>query len=131
MTVLDTDFLIHAMKGDEAAARLLRGLVESFEPIAISAITVMELHHALPRVRDRNEEAERIARGLRGITTYAITHEIAAKAGEIDGTLARAGSPIGVQDCLIAATALDHGEPVLTRNTKHFNRVAGVAIRTY
>lgn len=131
MTLLDTGFLLDLMAADEGAARRLAGLLEGYDPVAISAITVMELHHGVPRVGRPDVEMDRIRRALRGVSTYPVTHGIAARAGEIDGELAERGEPIGVPDVLIAATALHHGEPVLTRNVKHFGRVAGVEVQTY
>ncbi len=41
------------------------------------------------------------------------------------------GEPIGVSDAVVAATAKEVDEPVLTRNIDHFQRVEGVAVETY
>ena len=41
------------------------------------------------------------------------------------------GRPIGSNDTWIAATALAHQVPLLTRNIGHFERVAGLEIREY
>lgn len=131
MVVLDTNFLIDVMQGNPEAARRLEDLLESTASMAISAITVMELHHGIPRSKKPQKEAERIDRGLRGITTYPITYDIAAKAGRIDGELVDRGEPIGIPDVLIAASALKHAEPVLTRNTRHFKRISGLEILSY
>lgn len=131
MTVLDTGFLIDVMRGNEGATAALPGLMEGYSPVAISAITVMELHHGIPRSTFPRKETSRIARALAAVTTYPITHELAAKAGEIDGALVDEGRAIGVHDALIAATALAYDEPVLTRNRKHFGRVAGLHVLTY
>jgi len=45
-------------------------------------------------------------------------------------TWARAKEPIGAHDLWIAATALAHGLGVATRNSAHFNRVAGLRVVT-
>ncbi len=37
---------------------------------------------------------------------------------------------IDIPDALIAATALEHGMPVMTRNRRHFERVADLIVRS-
>jgi predicted CopG family antitoxin len=41
------------------------------------------------------------------------------------------GNDIGDFNLLIASIALTHGEPLLTKNAKHFSRVPGLAVETY
>nr|WP_230198729.1 hypothetical protein [Halopiger djelfimassiliensis] len=53
------------------------------------------------------------------------------KAGRIDGRLASAGRAIGTGETIIAATALVHEEPVLTRNVEHFRRIDGLDVESY
>lgn len=131
MVVLDTDFLIDVMRSEPAAVEALRELVDGFEPVAISAVTVMQLHHGVARSDRPDTERRRIARALAAATTYAFDHDVAARAGELDGHLAKRGERIGAADTMIAATALEHTEPVLSRNVKHFERVDGLGVRTY
>ena len=38
---------------------------------------------------------------------------------------------IGGNDLWIAATAVAHGVPVVTRNTRHYRRVPGLDVRGY
>lgn len=68
---------------------------------------------------------------LSGLTHAAFDHESAMVAGERSAALANDGSPIDVEDVMIAAVALVRGEPVLTRNPAHFERVPGLAVETY
>lgn len=41
------------------------------------------------------------------------------------------GKTIGAADSIIAATALNYGLPLVTLNTKHFERVPGLELRPY
>jgi predicted nucleic acid-binding protein len=41
------------------------------------------------------------------------------------------GRLIGANDLWIAATALAHGMPVVTRNAEHYRRVPGLEVETY
>jgi predicted nucleic acid-binding protein len=42
--------------------------------------------------------------------------------------LGRGGQAIGMGDGLIAGIALAHGLPLYTRNSRHFERVAGLKL---
>lgn len=50
----------------------------------------------------------------------------ALRAGEILADLANRGELIGLEDVLIAATALENGLTAVTRNLKHFHRIPGL-----
>jgi toxin FitB len=56
-----------------------------------------------------------------------VTKEIADRWGVIDGTCLLRGTPANTADGLIAATALDHGLTVVTRNVKDF-AIFGVSV---
>jgi hypothetical protein len=62
---------------------------------------------------------------LARLTELDVTVEIALRAGRIRRT-----TQLDVPDALIAATALEHGMPVMTRNRRHFERVAGLVVRS-
>jgi predicted nucleic acid-binding protein len=49
-----------------------------------------------------------------------VTQGIAERWAILDGQRQIAGRPLGVADGLIAATALEHGLELVTRNTKDF-----------
>jgi toxin FitB len=53
-----------------------------------------------------------------------VTKEIADRWGAIDGTCQLRGTPANTADGLIAATALEHGLTVATRNVKDYARLA-------
>ena len=48
-------------------------------------------------------------------------------AGVVAALLA-AGTPIPVMDALIGALALQHSEPLVTRDTEHFSRIEGLIV---
>lgn len=131
MVLLDTDFVVDLMKGHAGAARLMQSMVEGYEPAAVSSITVMQLHHGIGRSRRPEAEALRVEKALRGAATYTVTHDVAIKAGRLEAKLHSTGTPIGIADVIIAATALHHDEPLVTRNKRHFRRVDGLHVLDY
>lgn len=88
--------------------------------IAISVITVEEIACGLAsRPNPRVEEA--IARLLaEQCTVLDITSGIAARAGHLRGDLRRRGLARTQADMFIAATALEHRLPIVTRNVRDF-----------
>lgn len=131
MTILDTDVLLDAMRGREDAIRFIDTLLLGTQPVAVSAVTVVQLHEGIARSRTRDREAERVRSALLGVVAYAFTHDIAARAGAIQGELFRRGRPVPYLDLIIAATALHHGEPVATRNRRDFGRVPGLRLAPF
>lgn len=56
---------------------------------------------------------------------------IAWRAGQLRRRLKQRGRPIGDHDTLIAATALHHVIPLVTRNTRQFEAVEGLIVLSY
>jgi predicted nucleic acid-binding protein len=54
-----------------------------------------------------------------------VTHGIADRWGFLDGQCQLKGTPLNIADGLIAATALEHGLTIVTRNEKDFANVGG------
>ena len=54
-----------------------------------------------------------------------VTHAIAHRWGLLDGQCQLKGKPLNVADGLIAATALEHGLTVVTRNERDFANLGG------
>ena len=119
------------MRGHAGAASLLQDLLESPDPVGISAITVMQLYHGVSRAAVPEAEAEKIQGALKGVATYDLTREIAARAGRIDGELVARGEAIDPADVIVGTTALHRNEPVVTRNARHFARLRGLRLVSY
>jgi tRNA(fMet)-specific endonuclease VapC len=60
-----------------------------------------------------------------------VTPDVAWEYGRITRHLRGLGQLIGTNDLWIAATALAHGMPVVTRNVQHFRRVPHLEVETY
>ncbi|MBI1970854.1 type II toxin-antitoxin system VapC family toxin [Candidatus Woesearchaeota archaeon] len=61
---------------------------------------------------------------LQAATKVLVTNEIAQKAGEV-----RRNYGIPIMDAFIAATALDLGCILLTRNIKHYQHIPGLTVK--
>lgn len=91
----------------------------------------MELRYGCALKRD-SRLWSRIGREiLSGVQILPFGEDEAGRCGDILAALAKAGSPVGVEDAQIAATALVHGLTVVTGNAKHFRRIAGLAVEDW
>lgn len=106
---MDTDVLIDHLRG----ARRLRG---DGRRLAVSVVSRCELFA-------RRDDPERLRRFLSPMIEMPIDAAIAERAG---ATCRETG--IAVPDALIAATALQYRIPLMTRNTRHFDRVVALRI---
>ncbi len=113
MTVLvDTDILIDHLRG-------ARRFTAAASDMGISVVTRAELY-AGKRVDER-----RVDLLLARFREFPIDRSIAESAGRLCRS-----TGIPMPDALVAATALEHGLVLLTRNLRHFERVAGLQVRS-
>ena len=136
MAVADTSFLLDLARGPRSrvggrARARLRGLHADDEPLATMRFNVAEFLVGVARSSDPNAERRKIENLLRPFTILEFQDRSAEVFGLIVGQLQAAGTPIGDMDALIGAVALETGHPVVTRNVRHFGRIAGLAVIPY
>lgn len=128
--ILDTSFLIDVLRGIEAVADWERELDDQGGGI-ITSISIMELWEGIHLADASAAERDRVHRLLQGLTHAAFDRGSAMAAGEINAALVEDGTPVDIEDVMIAAIARNLDEPVLTGNPGHFKRIPGVNIETY
>lgn len=106
---MDSDVVIDHLRG---AKPLPEG------PLSYSVITRCELFAG----RDDGEMLRSLLCRMQELT---IDSAIAERAGALKRTV-----QVPTPDALIAATALEHGLPLMTRNERHFGRVPRLELRT-
>lgn len=129
--ILDTSFLLDVRHSDPDALTCAQEIEASPEQLRVSAITLAELQAGVPRAADALEEYEEIVDVTASKEIVPMTRAITLRGGRLHGELCNAGEEVGLDDCFIAATALDVEEPVVTRNVGHFERFDGVLVRGY
>ena|SRR3989338_1187744 len=129
--ILDTSFLIDLMENDEAALMRKQKMIENREDYRVAAPTIFELWSGLFASSKHEKEKAKVLIALAEINTIPLSRKSAEKAGEIHGSLIKKGQQIDSVDSMIASAALLENEPLLTRNAKHFTRVAGLKVEVY
>ena len=121
---VDTDVLIWHLRGLPRATQRL----DQLPRLTISAITWLELLHGM---RSRTElQAVQKSLALRNTEQLPVTPEITTRAISLMESLTLSHG-LGIGDALIAATALEHGLPLLTANVKHFAPINGLVIERF
>jgi tRNA(fMet)-specific endonuclease VapC len=121
--MLDTDSVSFAIRGEGRVAERIREHRPS--RLCVSSITLAELRFGAESKKSRRLQ-ELIETFIAAIEVVPFDAGAARSFGVVAATLAREGQPIGELDTLIAAHALSLGVTLVTNNTKHFSRVAGL-----
>lgn len=129
--ILDTDFIINLMKNEEAAVAKQQKLDEDNEVLRVAAPTIFELWTGIALSDRQANDKSKLVSAVGNLNAITLNQQKAEKAGEIHGSLIKAGQEIDAIDSMIAAIALLENEPLLTRNTKHFIRIKGLRVESY
>jgi tRNA(fMet)-specific endonuclease VapC len=127
--VLDTNTVIDYFKGKgQVAARLL-----SFPPseIGLPAIVAYEVWVGVLGSQNAERRQLQYEQFLATVEVLPFDAGMGRRAAELRLTLERGGEPIGPMDILIAATALERGATLVTRNIREFERVPGLRIANW
>ena len=111
-TLVDTDILIHFLRGRREAKDFLSSLLDRSQ-ILCSSITVAEVFAGI-----RPGEEEKTRALVDNLEVLDVTREIAEKAGQYRRTIR--SQTLELDDCLIAATAFVHRSVLATGNGKHY-----------
>ena len=126
--MLDTDTVSFALRGrGHVASRLLDHRPSE---VCISSVTLAELRYGADKRRSRKLH-RLIDAFIEAVAVLPLDRAAADRFGPVAASLARRGIPIGTFDTLIAAHALALGLTLVTNNTKHFDRVGGLAVENW
>ena len=127
MRILDSDHCIAILR-----KRLdLREHVPPDEELATTAISVAELTHGAQRSQRRDDNLARLEVLLSALAILPFDESAARRFGRLKADLEAAGTPLDDMDLQIASIALENHLPLLTNNTKHFERIQGLELQNW
>jgi tRNA(fMet)-specific endonuclease VapC len=128
MICLDTNIVIAAVnqRAPRVRARLMQTLMDG-TVVGIASIVLYEMWYGIKKSARPQENATNLSTFLAlDVTPWSFEPEDAEEAGDIRAALAKAGTPIGPYDILIAAQARRRGALLVTANKREFARVPGL-----
>jgi len=129
MWVLDTNTLIYFFRGEGNVGKEI--LSRSPGAIGIPSIVLYELEVGIAKStspRKRLGQLEELTAVLQTLPFGAAEARVSAA---IRSNLEKKGRPIGPYDVLIAGTAKACNATLVTRNTREFKRVQGLALEDW
>ena len=127
--LLDTSTCVFVLRGHAGTTERLRATAGP--DIAVSVMSVAELWVGVRKSRESEVREVGLQRFLAPLTILPFDAAAADRYVEARCALEAEGRPIGERDLIIAATALSHGLPVVTNNTRAFGRVPGLRVEDW
>jgi predicted nucleic acid-binding protein len=119
--LLDTNILIDAERGHKPTIQFLRSIEE--DDLAISLITYGELLQGALWSKNSPTAILKLERSIAKMEHLPITKLVMARYAFLRGNLQKIGRSIAAADAMIAATAIESGRILVTRNVRHFEAI--------
>ena len=130
MKFLDTSFLIDILRNIPEAVALLDELEQ--DPHVTSAINLHEFLVGAYGSRNIKDELKARKKLINKIIVLPFDNLAAEESALIENKLRTTGELIGTADILIAGIMKRNGiKEIITRNTKHFEKIEGIEITSY
>ena len=128
--ILDTNFLIDLIQGDEDAMQKAEELEKQNASLKVSSATIFELYTGIERSNKPERQKKKVRDVVDSKKVVPINEKISSRAGRIHGELVNRGERIQSFDTIIAATAIQEGEKLLT-NDKDYSKIDEVEVENY
>ena len=99
--------------------------------IAVSLITYGEIYEGVLYSRNPKASERVFSQFLRGVDILPVDRPIMKRFAQLRGQLRATGNLIADFDLLFAATAIQHHLTLVTRNTRHFQRIPGLGLYSF
>jgi predicted nucleic acid-binding protein len=129
MYLLDTDTVIHILKGDPVAEGNLKQHIH--DPIKIGTITLMELYYGAYKSQRITSNLAKIRTLENVLEVIPIGEEIAEIFGREKTRLEKEGIPLDDFDLILGCCALAHNLTLVTNNIRHFRRIEGLQVANW
>lgn len=132
MRLLDTNILSEILQPRPDAGVIKRLLAQPAAGLYASELTRFELRRGACLRDDPEPLWRQITEIILPLVQWLPVDQAASmRAAELSAELRRSGREIGLVDTFLAATAAAHGFIMVTRNTRHFDGVAGLNVENW
>ena len=126
-SLLDTDILSAIMRRHPVALSHAAAYLATHGRFTISLISRYEILRGL-KAKNATTQLTAFEQFCGTIEILPIDDSVIVRTADIYADLYQRGQLIGDADILIAATALEHGLPLVTNNQSHFSRIPGLTL---
>jgi tRNA(fMet)-specific endonuclease VapC len=129
--IIDSDVIIDFLKGEQQAVRLLAAIGR--RNVSISTVSIAELVDGNINGPDPVGQELGLRRLLAVTRVRIVNRAIGELTGQIRADLRRRKRPVGDRslDLFVAATALEHGLILVTRNLKDYDDIRGLKLHEW
>jgi len=128
MILMDTDVCVELLRGNK---KVLAHRSRASGEVAISFMTVGELFYGAERSNRPDHNVNLIECFLVSVDCIHSDRAVMVRFGRLKADLVGKGLALSDADLLIAATALTHGELLVTGNEDHFSRIPGLRLANW
>jgi tRNA(fMet)-specific endonuclease VapC len=128
MILLDTDICIEILHGNK---RILQRRKDYDGPIGICFMSIAELYYGAEKSSNPSRNIDTLEKLLLTLEIVQTDLGILRRFGTLKAQLEREGIPLADADILIASSALERAEGLITGNKKHFERIVGLAVEDW
>jgi tRNA(fMet)-specific endonuclease VapC len=130
--LIDTSVFVAAERGKlDLEAKLGKHLGDWFGLAAVSVAELLEGVHLADTTTRREKRLALVEKIIGGMPVVAFDVAVAREYARLRVQLRKSGTPVGVHDLQIAATAFAVGQPVATRDEKSFPRIPGLKVEVW
>ncbi len=132
MYLLDTNILSELVKKRSNINLITRLGTKESHALCTSSICIMELRYGSALRKDFNEFWAKIKKEIIDrVKVFPIGDQEALVAGDILASLRKSGQTLGIEDILIASTAIANKGKMVTANTRHYSRIEGLVVENW
>lgn len=128
--LLDSTAVIDLLDQETGILKKIRELESRNERFCSTTISVFEVLQSFGR-KTAPRSQEQALQAFDRLAIFDFDFDSATEAAKISRQLTLKGQKIDEADCMIAGIAKTRKETVLTRNVKHFSKIAEVRTETY
>ena len=127
--MLDTNIVIYTIKTRPAEVK--QAFEAHYGQMCMSTVTLTELIYGAEKSAAPGRNTRDVEGFAARLDVLDYDSEAAAHAGQLRAELARAGTPIGPYDLMIAGHARSRGLVLVTNNLAEFSRVPGFRVENW
>ena len=125
--LIDTDILSLFFRKDSLVVAHFKEYLKQYDKINLSIITYYEILSGLKH-KNAEKQLDTFFKFVGFNSILPLTEESAAISSDLYAELRKMGKQLDDIDILIAGIALSNGMGLVTRNTKHFDRIEALKV---